>query len=61
MTEFGKKQWVEMFKEIGLTEEQMRKWHSIFESKNAEKHQEFLAWLGIESDEIDKIRAACGN
>jgi len=46
-----------MFSEIGLTEDQMQKWHQIFESQHPESHEDFLRWLGISSGEIAKIRA----
>ncbi|MBT5926439.1 MAG: hypothetical protein HOH33_07455 [Verrucomicrobia bacterium] len=49
--------WVFMFSEIGLTEDQMQKWHQIFESQHPESHEDFLRWLGISSGEIAKIRA----
>jgi hypothetical protein len=52
-----KEQWVDMFRDIGLSEDAMRKWHQLFEEKNPEGHQEFLEWLNIPNDEIRKIRA----
>ena len=48
--------WVEIFRETGLNEEQMHKWHHLFETKFPESHDEFLKWLGIEDTEITKIR-----
>lgn len=52
----NKEQWVSMFKEIGLSETAMRKWHCLFENRHAEAHQSFLEWLGIETEEISRIR-----
>ena len=49
-------QWVAMFKELGLTEEQMQQWHRIFEKKHPQGHQNFLAWLGLSKEKIEEIR-----
>jgi len=53
----SKKEWVAMFQEIGLTDDQMVKWHQIFETRHPTGHQAFLAWLGLPSDEIADIRS----
>jgi len=53
---FGKTQWVELFREIGLDEAQMHHWHGSFESRFPRAHQRFLEWLGIEAAEIEQIR-----
>ena len=54
----GKEEWVGMFREIGLDEPAMKKWHRVFESKYPDGHQSFLEWLGVPPVEIEKIRAA---
>jgi hypothetical protein len=46
-----------MFREVGLTDEAMKKWHKLFETRHPEGHKDFLTWLGISSDEINTIRA----
>jgi len=48
--------WVAMFREIGLDEAAMMKWHRIFESRHPEAHQSFLEWLGLPAEEIAAIR-----
>ncbi len=58
-TKFNKEDWVAMFRDIGMSEESMIKWHSLFETRHPESHEHFLTWLGISSDEIKKIRAKC--
>jgi hypothetical protein len=55
----SKDQWVAMFREIGLSEDDMMKWHRLFESRHPDGHEAFLAWLGIPPDEIVQIRATC--
>lgn len=55
-TAVSKEQWVAMFKELGLNETTMHRWHSLFESRHPEAHQSFLEWLGIEANEIARIR-----
>jgi hypothetical protein len=53
-------EWVAMFKEIGLDEAQMHRWHKVFEARHPEAHQGFLEWLGMGREEIDRIRAKFG-
>ena len=55
----SKDNWIAMFKEIGLDDETMMKWHRLFETRHPEGHEDFLKWLGISSDEISKIRETC--
>jgi len=56
MGKINKEQWVKMFREAGLSETQMEKWHRIFEKHSPEGHQEFLEFLNIPKDEIKNIR-----
>lgn len=49
-------EWVAMFREIGLDQAQMEKWHKVFETRHASAHQSFLEWLGLKPEEIDRIR-----
>lgn len=46
-----------MFEEIGLNEAQMHRWHKVFEARHPDAHQGFLEWLGLDHEEIDRIRA----
>jgi hypothetical protein len=55
----SKEDWISMFREIGLDDETMNKWHHLFEKRHPEGHANFLKWLGLSSDEIDNIRATC--
>ena len=57
-TTFGKKNWVELFREIGLDEPTMQRWHAAFEKRWPESHNSFMEWLGISQTEIDRIREA---
>lgn len=56
MTNMTVNQWVELFKEIGLSKEDMEKWHSLFEKKHPNEHQSFLEWLNIDASRIEEIR-----
>jgi hypothetical protein len=49
--------WVALFREIGLEEAQMHKWHQLFEARHPSDHQRFLEWLGLKPEEIDRIRS----
>jgi hypothetical protein len=50
-------EWVAMFREIGLDQAQMERWHKVFETRHPAAHQGFLEWLGLHPEEIDRIRA----
>ena len=52
-----KENWVSLFREIGLDDETMSKWHKLFEARYPDGHQSFLEWLNISKDEISLIRA----
>ncbi|WP_227978349.1 MerR family transcriptional regulator [Arenimonas daejeonensis] len=49
--------WTTMFRAIGLDDEGMRRWHVAFEARQPEAHRDFLVSLGLDEDEIGKIRA----
>jgi hypothetical protein len=54
--EFGKDQWVELFRKTGLTDEMMATWHRLFEAEYPEAHRSFLEWLQFSATEIESIR-----
>ena len=54
----GKAEWVDMFKAIGLSEEQMKQWHRLFETTYPDDHLSFLKWLGLADEEAAGIRKA---
>jgi len=57
MERLNVEQWVELFREIGLKDDDMRKWHRLFEAKYPEAHENFLKWLGMDTRQIEKVRA----
>jgi hypothetical protein len=52
----SKEKWVEIMRGAGLSEEDMHRWHAEFERSAPAEHQEFLEFLRIPADEIEKIR-----
>ena len=52
----NKRQWIGMLESAGFTEGDMRRWHADFERTSPEKHQEFLEFLCVPSEDIDAIR-----
>ncbi len=56
--DFGKNEWVALFREIGLDEPTMHRWHAAFERRSPEAHKSFLEWLGEPEGEVDRIRTA---
>ncbi|REL37388.1 MerR family transcriptional regulator [Thalassotalea euphylliae] len=51
-----KERWVEIMRASGFTEQDMTKWHQNFEKMEPQEHQKFLESLGIEAEEISRIR-----
>ncbi len=51
-----KEKWTSIMSAAGLSDEDMRRWHSAFESAAPEDHREFLEYLHIPGSEIDRIR-----
>jgi MerR family transcriptional regulator, thiopeptide resistance regulator len=51
-----KDKWVAIMRGCGFTEAQMNGWHVEFERSAPNEHQEFLEFLHIPADEIQKIR-----
>ncbi len=56
----NKELWVSMLRAAGVSEESMKRWHSEFERRAPQGHQEFLVSLGLGSAEIARIRASSG-
>lgn len=52
----NKEDWVAMFRDTGLSDESMKRWHHLFEARHPDGHEGFLSWLGIPPDEIRMIR-----
>jgi DNA-binding transcriptional MerR regulator len=52
----NKKRWTEIMRAAGLSDNDMKNWHTQFEKMEPEAHQEFLESLGIQVEEIRKIR-----
>jgi MerR family transcriptional regulator, thiopeptide resistance regulator len=53
-----KHKWVSIMQAAGFSEQDMSRWHSEFEKRAPEEHQEFLKFLNIPGDEIESIRRA---
>jgi hypothetical protein len=53
----NKEKWVLLFREIGLDDATMLKWHQKFEARYPDGHQSFLEWLQIPEAEMNSIRA----
>lgn len=49
-------EWVGLFREIGLSDEQMTAWHAAFEARYPEAHETFLKGLGLPPERIAAIR-----
>ena len=54
-------QWVEMFRTIGLSDDQMHVWHAEFERRHPDGHQGFLEWLQLPDERIAEIRRQSGD
>ena len=49
--------WVALLREVGLDDADMHRWHEAFERTMPEAHQDFLESLGLNTLEINQIRA----
>jgi DNA-binding transcriptional MerR regulator len=56
----GKRLWVEMLRAAGMDQNAMNRWHTEFERRSPEGHNEFLVSLGIPQDEVVRIRRWSG-
>ena len=52
-----KARWVAILRAAGLSDDDMNRWHAEFERLAPEAHADFLASLGIATDEAEAIRA----
>jgi hypothetical protein len=50
------REWVKLFEQIGLSHDQMKQWHKLFEAQHPDAHQHFLEWLGLPANEVARIR-----
>ena len=48
--------WVALLRASGFTDADMDRWHETFERTAPDRHQRFLAFLGISPGEISRIR-----
>lgn len=51
-----KKLWVEMLQAAGMDKRARKRWHTEFEKRAPEAHNEFLLSLGISREEVEEIR-----
>ena len=52
--------WVEMLEAAGLDREGRKRWHSEFERRAPDAHNEFLFSLGLTNEEVKRIRCWSG-
>ena len=52
-----KQMWIEMLKAAGMDQSAMARWHTEFENRSPDGHQEFLLSLGIPPSEAARIRS----
>lgn len=51
-----KKEWISLFREIGLDDAAMSRWHQLFEKRHPQSHEAFLRWLGLSDGEVQDVR-----
>lgn len=52
----GEEEWAAMFREIGLDDKARTQWHQLFEERHPQGPEDFLKWLGLSSEGINRIR-----
>jgi DNA-binding transcriptional MerR regulator len=55
-TEMNKERWTSMLRAAGLDDAAMARWHALFEHQSPQAHEDFLRSLGLQADEIERIR-----
>ncbi|HEY0065084.1 MAG TPA: MerR family transcriptional regulator [Telluria sp.] len=50
--------WSALFRAAGMDDAAMWRWHRLFEQSNPQAHQAFLASLGMDPQEVARVRAA---
>lgn len=53
----SKDAWVALMRSAGFSEEDMKRWHAVFEAQAPAAHQRFLESLGVDAAEVAAIRA----
>jgi DNA-binding transcriptional MerR regulator len=53
----SKETWTQMFRAIGMSDEEMHQWHANFEKNMPDAHADFLHSLGLAAEEIRRIRS----
>lgn len=48
--------WSELLRAAGLGDEDMRRWHRDFEARLPEAHRDFLLFLGLDAEAVERIR-----
>ena len=51
-----KEKWVSVMRGAGFSDADMSRWHAEFERTSPEEHQEFLEFLHLPADEVERIR-----
>ena len=46
----------QLFRDVGLDEAAMLKWHALFEQRHPASHRSFLEWLGLDAAQIEQVR-----
>lgn len=54
----GKADWVALLRQAGFSDEDMRRWHAVFEATAPAQHAAFLQSLGLSAAEVAAIRHA---
>ena len=57
MSPVDKQMWVEMLQAAGMDDAAMHAWHATFEQRAPQEHHDFLVSLGIDVEEIARIRS----
>lgn len=55
-----KEAWTAMLREAGLDDAAMRRWHRVFERQNPQAHEAFLRSLGMEGEDVERVRRDSG-
>ncbi|TFW15611.1 MerR family transcriptional regulator [Massilia arenosa] len=55
--QMDKDRWTALLREAGMDDAAMARWHALFERQSPDAHASFLRSLGLDDDEVSRIRS----
>jgi hypothetical protein len=53
-------EWASRFQALGVDDQLMGHWHTLFERENPSGHESFQEWLGLPEERVALVRSKTG-